>query len=459
MVDFLETLPHPSSSSWDFDLWDLRTTTPCSSSSSSSSPQPSYFYAVNSIPVSSVASDSRNYSQPMLLLANPRNGFDGDHSVMVSTSHPQPPCVSAKKINNYVVLHKDTIKLVMDAKDFGNYLVSFTFDAIVDGRTLMFLLEVLTKLFSLVVSCWFFEGTSYIYIYIYNAILFILRFFVDDSITIFFFAKEEGNCTFTPLYPECCVPRKIPFQKGLSQKFFQPSGTGIDLGFFDIDELSSFQEGIVPLVIHVETCLLSLSADAQSIQPLQTMSAAAQVTQAILEKNNEGQFRVRVVEQIVWVDGVSYELLELYGIGPLGEAGADDNEPGKECVICMAKPKDTTILPCRHMVRVPTFSLSINFLQDQEKLILAMTILSILEPGCLTWLGILLIFCKCAAFSKVPHCEMLFKLATGNVTDVPEIHCMCSDCAETLRTRSDRCPICRQFIEQLVVMKADKGED
>lgn len=148
------------------------------------------------------------------------------------------------------------------------------------------------------------------------------------------------------------MPKKIPFQKGLSQKYFQPSGTGIDLGFFDIDDLSSFQQGIFPLVICVETAV-----DAQSIKPLRTMSASAQVTLAVLEKNNEGQFQVRVIEQILWVDGVSYELLELYGIGSSGEAGADDNEPGKECVICMTKPKDTTVLPCRHMVRVPTFTL------------------------------------------------------------------------------------------------------
>lgn len=116
-------------------MWDLQTITPSSSSPRSPpSPPPSYFYAVNSVPVSSVDSDAGNYSEPMLLLFNQRNGLDGDHSLMVSCSHPHPPCVSAKKINNDVVVHKDTVKLFMDAKDFGSYLVSFTFDALVDGR-------------------------------------------------------------------------------------------------------------------------------------------------------------------------------------------------------------------------------------------------------------------------------------------------------------------------------------
>lgn len=159
---------------------------------------------------------------------------------------------------------------------------------------------------------------------------------------------------------------RFPFQKGLSQKFFQPSGTGVNLGFFAIDELLSFNpdEGIFPLVICVETCLppLSVSVDAQSVQSLPSMSAHAQVTRAVLEKNDQGQFEVRVIEQILWVDGVSYELLELYGIGSSGEANFDDGEPGKECVICMAEPKDTAVLPCRHMVRAPTFCLFINFL-------------------------------------------------------------------------------------------------
>ncbi|KHN03446.1 RING finger protein 157 [Glycine soja] len=40
---------------------------------------------------------------------------------------------------------------------------------------------------------------------------------------------------------------------------------------------------------------------------------------------------------------------ELYGIGSSTAADFDDNDPGKECVICMTEPKDTAVLTCRHM--------------------------------------------------------------------------------------------------------------
>lgn len=157
------------------------------------------------------------------------------------------------------------------------------------------------------------------------------------------------------------MPVRIPFQKGLGQKFFQPSGTGIDLGFFDTDELSkpSPIEDVFPLVISAETCLPSLQMDEQVAQLLPNASPHAQITQAVLQRNSEGHFQVRVVKQILWVDGVHYELREIYGIGNSDEAGFDDIEPGKECVICMTEPKDTAVLPCRHMVRAPIFSLII----------------------------------------------------------------------------------------------------
>ncbi|KAJ9556905.1 hypothetical protein OSB04_011519 [Centaurea solstitialis] len=105
-----------------------------------------------------------------------------------------------------------------------------------------------------------------------------------------------------------------------------------------------------------------------------------QITQAILEKNNgEDLFKVRVVKQILWIDGVRYELREIFGVGN-SDAGFNDSDSGKECVICMTEPKDTAVLPCRHM-------------------------------------------------------------------------CMCSECAKALRVQSNKCPICRQPIEELMEIK------
>lgn len=65
-------------------------------------------------------------------------------------------------------------------------------------------------------------------------------------------------------------------------------------------------------------------------------------------------FIVSVLKQKIWVDGVSYELQEIFGIehcstGTPLDGGDGDGDSGKECVVCMSEPRDTTALPCRHM--------------------------------------------------------------------------------------------------------------
>ncbi|KRH20905.2 hypothetical protein GLYMA_13G208500v4 [Glycine max] len=220
-----------------------------------------------------------------------------------------PPYVdhqTAKKIRNYVNVHKDTLRLEVDDHNPDLHLLSFVFDAVYDG-----------------------------------------------SITILYFAKEEEKCRFVPLYPEAFQPVRIPFQKGVGQKFAQPSGTGIDLGFFELDDLSkpSPGEDVFPLVICAETSLKTTSEDETPGDSLLDASPHMQITQGVLEKSNgAGPFLIKVVKQILWIDGVRYELRELYGIGNSSAADFDDNDPGKECVICMTEPKDTAVLPCRHMV-------------------------------------------------------------------------------------------------------------
>ncbi|KAG5232504.1 E3 ubiquitin-protein ligase [Salix suchowensis] len=212
----------------------------------------------------------------------------------------------AKTVKNVVNVNKASIQVVADENNLDSHLVSFTFDAVVDG-----------------------------------------------SITIFYFGKEGQNCTFMPAYPEIYMPRKIPFEKGAGQKFSQASGTGIDLGFFELDQLSkpSPEEDIFPLVIFAEACPppLSTSTSQEPGKPLPTMSTHAQITEAVLEKDNAGHFQVKVVKQILWIDGTRYELREIYGIANSDSKGFDENDSGTECVICMSEPKDTAVLPCRHM--------------------------------------------------------------------------------------------------------------
>jgi E3 ubiquitin-protein ligase MGRN1 len=166
--------------------------------------------------------------------------------------------------------------------------------------------------------------------------------------TVFFFAKEELNCNLAAMKEDQIKPVTVSFKEGLGQKFRQPSGTGIDFLVFEESDLS--KQGsmdVFPLAVKAETAL--------SDQPLEggdqkIKAPNSQITQAVFEKKENGNYQVRVVSQVLWVNGTRYELQEIYGIGNSMEGDADANDPGKECVICLSEPRDTTVLPCRHMV-------------------------------------------------------------------------------------------------------------
>ncbi|GMH28463.1 hypothetical protein Nepgr_030306 [Nepenthes gracilis] len=236
---------------------------------------------------------------------------------------------------------QETIRLEIDESNPDHHLVSFVFDALFDG-----------------------------------------------SITIYYFAKEEINCNFTPIFPEAHVPVKVPFRKGVGQKFRQPLGTGIDLGFFDLEDLAkpSPDEDVYPLVISAEIFSSSNRSDGENSSENQSDGPPRiQITQAVIDRKNDEPFQVKVMRQILWIDGVRYELRDLYGVGNSDSQGFNDDDPGKECVICMTEAKDTAVLPCRHM-------------------------------------------------------------------------CMCSECAKELRLQSNKCPICRQLIEELIEIKLNNAD-
>lgn len=177
------------------------------------------------------------------------------------------------------------------------------------------------------------------------------RYAFYNSITIYYFAKEEADRRVVPLFPETYVPIKIPFRKGLHQEFRQPSGTGIDLRFFALDDLSnpSARDDVFPIVISADTCVTPYIVDDRSYLLAHTLPQM-QITQVVLPKNHEGQFVPKVVRQLLWTDDTCYELREIYGLGKSGP-GFSDSGSGKECVVCMTEPKDIALLPCRHMVR------------------------------------------------------------------------------------------------------------
>lgn len=216
---------------------------------------------------------------------------------------PPTPYVEHQKavtIRNDVNLKKESLRVEKDEENPGRFLVSFTFDATVTG-----------------------------------------------SITIMFFAKEGEDCSLTPTKENMLAPVTVPFEQGLGQKFRQPCGTGIDFSMFEESELTKEGEmEAYPLAVKAEAIPVSPSGSADG-NP-EGVATNSQITKAVFEKE-KGEYQVRVVKQILWVNGIRYELQEIYGIGNSVDNDFDGNDPGKECVICLSEPRDTTVLPCRHM--------------------------------------------------------------------------------------------------------------
>ncbi|RZS17158.1 hypothetical protein BHM03_00049276 [Ensete ventricosum] len=159
---------------------------------------------------------------------------------------------------------------------------------------------------------------------------------------------EDAYCNLTATKEDSLKPVTVSFKEGLGQKFRQPSGTGIDLSIFNEAELVKVGElDIYPLAVKAEASPPNNQGPEGENQKLGTPNS--QITQAMFEKKENGEYHVRVMKQILCVNQSRYELQEIYGIGNSVDNDTDGNDAGKECVICLSEPHDTTVLPCRHM--------------------------------------------------------------------------------------------------------------
>ncbi|PRQ33620.1 putative aminoacyltransferase, E1 ubiquitin-activating enzyme [Rosa chinensis] len=232
----------------------------------------------------------------------PGNWVPGQYPYGAPPPLPGAPFVEHQKtvtIKNDVNIKKDSLRVEPDEENPGKFVVAFTFDAAAPG-----------------------------------------------SITVMFFTKEDADFNLIATKESLLKPVKVPFDKGLGQKFRQPSGTGIDFSMFE--EIGLTKEGdieVYPLVVKAEAHLVS-EGERESEG---NSTGNSQITQAVFEKKENGEYKVRVVKQILWVDNMRYELQEIYGIGNAVEGDQNDNEAGKDCIICLSEPRDTTVLPCRHM--------------------------------------------------------------------------------------------------------------
>jgi len=174
--------------------------------------------------------------------------------------------------------------------------------------------------------------------------------------TVFFVATEvEGqHATYAPREGDP-VPAPQSFPKGLGQKYRTQPSQVLAVSSFAEEELQYNQATPrrYPIIVKLESIATPEAAGSSSDAPKPAVQS--QSTFATLVHTDAG-WTARVLKQTIQVGARSFELQEIYGIdqssnGAAQPAKADDmeEESGRECVICMTEPRDTTVLPCRHM--------------------------------------------------------------------------------------------------------------
>mmetsp|Transcript_23001 Transcript_23001/g.74959 ORF Transcript_23001/g.74959 Transcript_23001/m.74959 type:complete len:331 (-) Transcript_23001:101-1093(-) len=178
------------------------------------------------------------------------------------------------------------------------------------------------------------------------------------SISVFFMASEDQQSACKLTSASGYAPPRQTRDLGLAQSYTTGDADSLRLTDFDVKDLTTVTQNTYPVVIRIETTgapPAEGSAEASQTRvlpepagsPLPTW-AQTQTTYATLTEREDGTLSIQVVKQKIWVEGVSYELQEIYGIENCG-IGGEDAGSGKECVICLCENRDTTVLPCRHM--------------------------------------------------------------------------------------------------------------
>ncbi|CRL07618.1 CLUMA_CG020583, isoform A [Clunio marinus] len=163
------------------------------------------------------------------------------------------------------------------------------------------------------------------------------------AIKIYYFCTEEITTNTISYLPRdtATTSETFYYQKGANQVFSQPTHVFIPSKYSDEDMQYNPEKDIYPIVIH---CIIDESNDSM-------MHSHTSIC-VVDHHTTEGDYHLRAMKQKIFVDGLCYLLQEIYGIENknLTRPTTDDDEDnGSECVICICEPRDTLILPCRHL--------------------------------------------------------------------------------------------------------------
>lgn len=166
------------------------------------------------------------------------------------------------------------------------------------------------------------------------------------AITIYFFATEEVESGIAKYTARDSTLRSETFRydRGANQQFYQPAFTFSPASFneeeFSYDPLKE----VIPVVIQC------------SVEEGEEHTGHCHTLLATFERTSEGTYVMKYLKQKQMIEGVYYLLQEIYGIENKNtqqtvkseeEDLLDDNS--SDCAICLSDPRDTLILPCRHL--------------------------------------------------------------------------------------------------------------
>jgi len=197
-----------------------------------------------------------------------------------------PPVEKTVTVKSPVNLNKRSLKLLPTDKD-GVYNLQFTFDSIVDCVVRVFYLAKETK---------------------------------DKKTQAIAYTSASGT------------PDGTFFKTGLTQTYTSSTKNQLDISLFpndedlDVDEEKKFY----PVVVMLEA-VTAKSAHVQS-----------QATLAKLYKCADDTLEIKAVKQKIQYRGMSYLVHDIFGID-------ESRETSEECVICITNPRNTVVIPCRHM--------------------------------------------------------------------------------------------------------------
>jgi len=169
-----------------------------------------------------------------------------------------------------------------------------------------------------------------------------VQFLLDTTenctVEVFYVVQETLNDQGEPTYvSQNKNPTRVSLKRGLRQFFEQPASDYLDVtSYKEQDLLYNGDQGMYPIVIVLQSSDLEENAKPSG-------RVTSQITFAALIHCSDDSWAIKPIKQKIKCDNKLYVIYEIFGL----ENGEADG--GKECVICMSEPRDTTVLPCRHM--------------------------------------------------------------------------------------------------------------